>query len=160
MNRYFEKISINQFINDTQMNEEIYNQIVLPKRSTKKSAGYDFYSINDFMIPAGKSLKIPLGIKSCMNDDEVLLIVIRSSMGFKYDIRLSNQVGVIDSDYYNNKTNEGHIWIKLYNSSENDFYIKKGDKLVQGIFVKYLTTDIDESNNERVGGFGSTGKGE
>ncbi|MDD6879061.1 MAG: deoxyuridine 5'-triphosphate nucleotidohydrolase [bacterium] len=160
MNRFFEKISLEQFKKDTLEDELSYNSVILPKRSTKNSAGYDFYSFKDYIIPAGKSLKIPLAIKAYMNNDEVLLLMIRSSLGFKYNIRMSNQIGVIDSDYYNNENNEGHIWIKLYNSSKKDFIIKKGEKIIQGIFIKYLTVDGDDANNKRTGGLGSTGKGE
>lgn len=65
-------------------------------------------------------------------------------MGFNYNIRLCNQVGVIDADYYNNKSNEGHIWIKIQNEGQEEVYIKKGDSIVQSIFLKYLTTNSDD----------------
>lgn len=81
------------------------------------------------------------------SDDEVLLLIVRSSTGFKYNIRLCNQVGVIDADYYNNKDNEGHLWIKLQNEGTEPVTIKGGESLVQAIFMKYLTTDSDENLN-------------
>ena len=137
--------------------EELYNSFLLPKRSTKNSAGYDFKSLTSYTLKKGERKKIPLGIKVKLESDEVLMIVVRSSMGFKYNIRLCNQVGIIDSDYYNNSNNEGHIWICLQNEGEEEFNISKGDNICQGIFVKYLTVDNEEDiDNLRNGGFGST----
>ena len=76
--------------------------------------------------------------------DEVLLLIVRSSMGFKYNIRLCNQVGIIDADYYNNKDNEGHIWIRIQNEGDKEVYLKKDEAIVQGIFLKHLTTASDK----------------
>ena len=125
--------------------------INLPVRKTKCSAGYDVEAAEDVIIPSFKPGMKPTlvktGIKSYFNDDEVLLIVIRSSMGFKYNIRLCNQVGVIDSDYYNNQDNEGHIWIRIQNEGNDTVKFNKGEALVQGIFIKYLTTKSDEILN-------------
>ena len=155
--RYFEKISFKQFKKDIKDDIELYNEYQTPKRITKKSAGYDFYSLIDAVLKPNESIKIPTGIKACMNDDEVLMIYVRSSMGFKYNIRMCNQTGIIDSDYYNNETNEGHIFIKIQNEGEKDFNIKKGDKICQGIFIKYLTVDNEEKiEKERISGIGST----
>ena len=155
--RKFEKISFIQFKKDVKDDIDLYKSFTVPSRSTKNSAGYDFVSLYDFQILPNEVVKIPLGIKVSMNSDEVLLIVDRSSVGFKYNVRLVNQVGVIDSDYYNNIDNEGHIWLKLHNHGDKTFMCKKGEKICQGIFVKYLTVD-DEKNieNERVSGIGST----
>lgn len=90
---------------------------------------------------------MPTGIKSYFDKEEVLLLVVRSSMGFKYNIRLCNQVGVIDADYYNNKDNEGHIWLMIQNEGEEDYKFKKGEAIAQGLFMKYLTTKSDKSIN-------------
>ncbi len=87
-----------------------------------------------------------------MNDGEVLLLFVRSSMGFKYNVRLCNQVGVIDKDYYNNVDNvdnEGHIFVKLQNEGMKDYVVHKGDKICQGIFIKYLLTEEQENFVER-----------
>ncbi len=155
--RYFEKISFEQFKKDISDDKELYDSILLPKRSTKNSAGYDFKSLTSFTLRKGERKKIPLGIKVKLESDEVLMIVVRSSMGFKHNIRLCNQVGIIDSDYYNNSSNEGHVWICLQNEGEEDFSISEGDNICQGIFVKYLTVDNEEDiDNLRNGGFGST----
>ena len=159
MARIFEKISFEQFKKDISDDKELYESYNIPKRSTKESAGYDFESLMDFTLKPGEIGKYPLGIKADMNSGEVLLIMVRSSMGFKYNVRLCNQVGVIDKDYYNNPDNEGHMWIKLENQGDKDYVVKKGDKICQGIFINFLTTDNEENiENVRTSGFGSTDK--
>jgi len=157
--RFFEKISFEQFKKDISNNKESYLEYNLPRRSTNKSAGYDFFAICDFCIKPGEIKKIPTGIKASMLDDEMLLLFVRSSMGFKYNVRMCNQVGVIDSDYYNNPDNEGHMWVALQNEGDNDYIINKGDKYLQGVFTKFLIVDNEEENNNlRKGGLGSTDK--
>lgn len=161
MSRFFEKISLKQFIKDTNLDESTYNSFNLPKRSTKNSAGYDFEALSSFTLKPNESKLIPLGIKAKMNEDEILMIFVRSSQGIKYNIRMCNQVGIIDSDYYNNEDNEGHIFIKLQNEGEKDYTVKKGDKIAQGVFINFLKIDNEEENiNQRKGGFGSTNKRE
>lgn len=145
--RDFEKISFKQFAKDVKDDINLYNEYKLPSRDSNKTAGYDFYLIEDLEIKPNEIAKLPTGIKSCYNDDEVLLIIIRSSMGFKYNIRLVNQIGVIDSDYYNNKDNEGHIFIKIQNEGKEKLTLQKGEAIAQGIFVKYLITDTDNNLN-------------
>ncbi len=144
--RKFEKISIEQFKKDITEDEKLYKEYLLPKRSTKYAAGYDFYSIFDYTLKPGEIKKIPTGVKVIMEDDDALLLLDRSSMGFKYNVRMCNQVGVIDKDYYNNNDNEGHMWIKIQNEGEKDYIVKKGDGICQGIFIKYLKTDDDIEN--------------
>jgi len=161
MARYFEKISFEQFKKDIIEDEKLYDEYCLPKRSTKYSAGYDFFSLYDFTLKPGEIKKIPTGVKVNMNTDEMMLLVVRSSMGFKYNVRLCNQIGIFESDYYNNSTNEGHAWVKLQNEGQEDFIVKKGDAFCQGIFTKFLTvTNEEEIENERIGGLGSTNKEE
>ena len=155
--RKFEKISYEQFAKDIKKNKKLYSEYKIPKRSTKTSAGYDFFAIEDFTIRPNEIKKIPTGIKACMNPNEVLLLVVRSSMGFKYNIRMCNQVGVIDHDYYNNETNEGHFYIALQNEGDKDYIVKKGDAYAQGMFINYLTVDDEEEIKEkRKSGLGST----
>ena len=161
MARYFEKISFQQFKNDIEDNKELYDEYSLPRRSTKYSAGYDFFSLYNFVLKPGEIKKIPTGVKVNMNTDEMMMLVVRSSMGFKYNIRMCNQIGIFESDYYNNPSNEGHAWLKLQNEGEEDFVVKKGDAICQGIFTKFLTvTNEEEIENERTGGIGSTNKEE
>ena len=99
MSRYFEKMSFDQCRSDVSDDKAMYENYSLPKRSTINSAGYDFEALYDFVIKPGQIKKIPLGIKASMNSNEVLLLLVRSSQGFKYNVRMCNQVGVIDSDY-------------------------------------------------------------
>ena len=157
MARYFEKISFEQFKKDVSSDIDLYNSYELPRRGSKNSCGYDFLAIDDVVLQPGEIKKIPTGYKARMMDDEVLFLVVRSSMGFKYNVRMCNQVGVIDSDYYNNDSNEGHMWVALQNEGNVDFVIKKGDAYCQGIFMKYLTAG-DEVEMVRTGGIGSTNK--
>lgn len=145
--RDFEKISFKQFIKDIKDDKELYDNYKVPLRTSRAAAGYDFYLIEDLEIKPNEIVKLPTGIKSYFEDDEVLLLIVRSSTGFKYNIRLVNQVGVIDADYYNNKDNEGHIFIKIQNESNETLKFKSGEAIAQGIFVKYLTTNSDAKLN-------------
>ena len=134
------------------------NDFVVPKRSAKHSAGYDFVCPIDTLIAPQGRLKIATGIKAYMLPDEMLCIYPRSSLGFKHGIMLANTVGIVDSDYYNNEDNEGEIFIKLFNSSDKVLELKKGERFAQGIFQKFLLTDDDDCDSVRNGGIGSTGK--
>ena len=155
--RKFEKISLKQFVKDTGLTEKEYNEVTLPHRATSNSAGYDFHILKDTVLKPGEIKKIPTAIKTQMNNDEVLMIYIRSSLGFKYNLRLCNQTGIIDSDYYNNENNEGHIFIAIQNEGTNYINLKTGDRFAQAIFMKYLTADDEEEiNTSRTGGMGST----
>jgi len=161
MARYFEKISFEQFKKDISDDKKLYESYNIPKRSTKESAGYDFESLFDFVLKPGEIKKIPLGIKANMNSGEALFIFVRSSMGFKYNVRLCNQVGIIDKDYYNNTDNEGHMWIKLENHGDKDYIVSKGDKICQGIFMPFLVVDNEEEiESIRTSGIGSTDRKE
>ena len=142
--RNFEIISFEQFKKDIKDDLNLYNEYELPKRGTKNAAGYDFYSIYDYTLRPGEIMKIPTGVKVCMEEDDVLFLIDRSSMGFKYNVRMCNQVGVIDADYYNNNDNEGHMWIRIQNEGDKDYIVKKGEAMIQGIFIKYLKVDNEE----------------
>lgn len=161
-NRGFEKVSVREFkkaaASMSISPERLYNDIILPTRSTIGSAGYDFFSIYKFTLKPGETKIIPTGIKAYMDFDEFLAIYIRSSLSLKHGIVLVNQVGIVDSDYYNNRNNEGHIQIAIKNTSDLSYDFEKGDKIAQGIFQKFYITDDDEVINTRKGGIGSTGK--
>lgn len=141
--RDFEKISFEQFCKDVCNDKCLYDNYKLPVRDSKLTAGYDIYLLEDLEIKPNEIIKLPTGIKSYFQDDEVLMIVVRSSMGFKYNVRLVNQVGIIDADYYNNQNNEGHIFIKFQNEGTETVKFKAGEAIAQGIFLKYLTTKSD-----------------
>lgn len=159
MDRYFEKISFERFSLDVKNDRKLYDEYKLPRRASKNSCGYDFFAMEDYIIHPGEIKKIPTGYKAKFLSDEMLMIVVRSSMGFKYNVRMCNQVGVIESDYYNNISNEGHMWVALQNEGDKDYIINKGDAYAQGIFIKFLTCG-DNPEEERIGGLGSTNKGD
>ena len=136
--------------------------INLPKRSTKNSAGYDIEAAEDCIVPAFKPGQKPVlvktGLKAYMQPDEVLILANRSSNPGKKGLVLANSIGVVDSDYYGNPDNDGHIMFAFYNIKEEDITIKKGEAIGQGVFQKYLVADDDQTDGIRTGGFGSTDK--
>lgn len=164
----FQKVSFSQFEADFKKNfpeyenvREIYDAIKLPKRATTGSAGYDFYAPVDITLEKGKSVLIPTGIRSKIEDGWVLQIFPRSGLGFKHRVQLDNTVGIIDADYYNS-SNEGHIMIKL-SCDAHDYghtvSLSAGDGFAQGIFLQFGITVDDDASGIRDGGFGSTTKG-
>lgn len=186
----FEKVSWEQFKKDTEkilfpyvkdhcrrpfsdfvgdeLLKEVYDNITLPRRSTKHSAGYDFYCpFSNIPLYAGESAIIPTGIKMKLTPYTFLAIYPRSSYGFKYKMRLDNTVGIIDADYYNNKDNEGHIMIKITCEKEEPKFnlgrpfvtLDRNIKFAQGVITYYgITYDDNPCDTERTGGIGSTGK--
>lgn len=156
----FHKVSKDQFFSDCAeerhfLAESAYNNLSLPKRATKGSAGYDFYAPFKFILKPGQTIKIPTGIRCEMNPDYVLMAFPRSGLGFKYQANLVNGTGILDSDYaYSN--NEGHIMIKLVNRGDKPFSVKEGEGFAQGIFLPYGITVDDDCDGVRNGGFGST----
>lgn len=165
----FEKVSEEQYVSDMLGHNLInvedkrvldwYKAIELPRRGTKGSAGYDFFSPIDICLKPGESIVVCSGIRCLMKDNWVLKAYPRSSSGTKYRVQFNNTVPIIDSDYYYSK-NEGHIMFKIFNDSREgkDFILNKGEKLCQGIFLEYGITFDDDVSTERTGGFGSTGK--
>ncbi|MBW4460586.1 MAG: hypothetical protein KME47_10135 [Nodosilinea sp. WJT8-NPBG4] len=186
--REFEKVSFAQFekdfieafpslLDDDLTPRQHYDLIKLPQHATPKSVGYDFFSYFGFQLMPGEDIKFPTGIKVKLDDDVVLPVLIngecvnipcnewlgfypRSGQGFKY-LRVANTVGVIDGDYYNNSDNEGEIFVKLRNESNNKlFTFKAGDAFGQGIIQLAMLTSNDPGSYKecRVGGLGSTSK--
>lgn len=130
---------------------------ILPKRQTKNSAGYDFYALEDVIIPAHEERNLNTGIKVFMPADEHLELYIRSSYGIKYGLMLNNCVGIIDADYYNNPDNEGEILARIRNCSDETVVIERNQRFMQGIFIKHQLVDNDDADGERTGGVGSSG---
>jgi len=156
--RKFLKVTKEQFRKDfgEENSELVYKSLKMPIRGTNLSAGYDFFSPKRYVIQPGENLRIPTGMRVKMQDDEWLGIYIRSSIGFKYNVRLKNSVGVIDADYINAK-NEGHIWIAIYNHGDQALEIEAGEAFAQGIFQRYLLVEDDQPKEiHRNGGIGST----
>ncbi len=137
---------------------EVYEKIQLPKRATAHSAGYDFAIPVGVRILSGERVIVPTGIKVQLDSDCVLLLDIRSSAGIRRGLSLANTIGIVDADYYNNPDNEGHIRIAVVNNSPETVVLMAGERIAQGIIVKYETTDDDSADGERNGGFGSTGR--
>ena len=168
---HFEKVSLEQFTKDylkckygnsdrtidcdeAQEIIHIYDSINLPKRSTKGSAGYDFFiPCEQFFSSIGETI-IPTGIRFKCDEDKYLMCVPRSGLGFKYSMRLSNTCGIIDSDYFYSD-NEGHIMCKV--ECKYNFTLEQGKAFMQGIISQYFKVDGDDSDKVRNGGFGSTG---
>ena len=136
------------------------NDIHMPVRKTKYSAGYDIEAAEDCIIPAFKLGQAPTlvktGLKAYMQDDEYLKLCNRSSNPKKKGLILANSIGVVDADYYENPDNDGHIMFAFYNIKDEDITIKKGEAIGQAIFEKFLVADNDAASGERIGGFGST----
>lgn len=129
-------------------------EVTLPTRGSSKAMAYDFYANEDYYIKPDDIAKIWSDVKAYMNDRECLIINVRSSMGGKF--MLANTSGWIDADYYSNENNDGNIGIFLKNISDKVQYIKKGDRIAQGAFFNFLEADNGNTDNIRVGGFGST----
>ena len=154
----FMKVSRAQFEADWEFDiPNPYDEILLPRRGTAGSAGYDFFSPLDFILEPGQFIRIPTGIRARIDDGWVLTIYPRSGQGFKYRVQLYNSVGVIDADYFGAQ-NEGHIQIKIVNANTEGktLSVKQGEAFAQGIFLPFGVTIDDEATEERTGGFGST----
>lgn len=156
------------------------SDITLPVRKTAKSVGYDIEAAEDIVVPSiwksvGKYIMsflksnndeidpikptlIKTGIKSYFGEDEVLILANRSSNPFKKGLVLANSIGIIESDYYNNPDNDGHLMYAYYNFFPTDTVIKKHDVIAQCYFQKFLIADNDSAEGARMGGFGSTNK--
>ena len=148
MSRYFEVVS--------DKHRKNVGEITLPTRATKSSIAYDFYCPINITINPMQSVMIWTDIKAKFNDDEALLINVRSSMG-KHPVMIANTQGWIESDYYSNSDNDGNIGIRLFNLGTEPYIIKRGDRIAQGMFIKYLTADNGNTDVQRTGGFGSSG---
>jgi dUTP pyrophosphatase len=162
----FEKVSPEQYDRDLEktnpefseaQRKEIYASVQLPLRATSGSAGYDFYAPFDITISPGAQVLVPTGIRVRMDEEYVLMLFPRSSLGFRYRLQLNNTVGIIDSDYYH-ADNEGHIFCKLTNDSKEGktVVIERGQGMIQGIFLPFGITEDDAAEGKRTGGFGST----
>jgi len=141
-------------------NHRKFEDVKLPLRGSKTSAGYDFYSNNEMVrLKPDEEYIFWTDVKAYMLSDEVLKIYIRSSSAIKHGLVLKNQVGIIDSDYYSNVKNDGNIGICIKNNANYHYAdIFKSDRIAQGIFIKYLESDNCNSIKDRVGGIGSTNK--
>lgn len=161
----FEKVSYKQFADSWKNNflasdeeiQKLYENIKLPCRATSGSAGYDFFTLTDITLNPKENILLPTGVRVKINEGWFLGIMPKSGLGFKFRLQLDNTVGVIDSDYYYSD-NEGHIFVKLTNDSNQGkvINVKAGASICQGIFLPFGITMTDCVTNIRNGGFGST----
>ena len=161
---HFEKVTFEQWKADCgikglpdQELKEWYDAVRLPRQATASSAGCDFFMPFNLNFESGSTFRVATGIRWVTDGEndrgKVLLIFPRSGLGFRYGIRLSNTVGVIDSDY------KLEIQCKLVNDSDESIVLDAGDRYMQGVFVKFGIVENDEVvNGKRNGGMGSTGK--
>ena len=156
MGNKFYKVSYDAFISsfegynfDEEEIRAMYANIKLPRRATKKSAGYDFFTPFGFELAPNKDILIPTGVKANIKDSDFLAIFPRSGHGFKFYTRLANTVGIVDADYFF-ADNDGHIFIKIRNESDKLFRVAKGQAIAQGIFIKYGITDDDDADGEKL----------
>ena len=132
--------------------------ITLPTRATKTSAGYDFYNPAEVTIqPKSKEL-IWTDVCAYMQEGEVLILDVRSSIGIKKSLMLANTLGIVDHDYYQNPDNDGNIGICLYNMSDKPVTLESQERIAQGIFIPFLVSDNGNTDEERQGGIGSSGQ--
>lgn len=131
-------------------------EVTLPTRGSSKAMAYDFYANGKYMVAPNAIVKVWTDVKAYMQDDECLILNVRSSMGGKF--MLANTSGWIDSDYYCNENNDGNIGIFLKNISDEVLTINNGDRIAQGAFFNFLVADNGNTDNVRTGGFGSTNK--
>ena len=150
----FERVSKAQF--DIDADAAHYDNIVLPRRATKGAAGYDFVTPIPVNLRPHETVTIPTGIRAKIDAGVVLMLYPRSGLGFKYQMRLCNTTGVIDSDYYFAK-NEGHILVRVENGGDKPLQLNAGERFCQGVFLPFFITYDDEADAPRTGGFGSTG---
>lgn len=131
----------------------------LPRRATKHSAAYDIEAAENTVVPVFtpgiKPTMVPTGLKAYCGTDEYFSVINRSS-GAGKGLVLANGIGIIDADYYDNAENDGHFRVLVFNVSDHEITVKKGDRIAQVIFQKYLMVDGDDADGERRGGFGST----
>ncbi len=149
----FYKVSLKEYLNSG--TEEEYGDIMLPRRATTGSAGYDFFLPKAISLNPGETIVVSTGIRAEIENGYVLMIFPKSGLGFKYRLKLDNTVGIIDSDYFF-ADNQGHIKVKITNCGNLPVKIEKGKGFCQGVFLPFAITIDDNADGERHGGFGST----
>lgn len=132
--------------------KKMEDEAIIPTRATKYSAGYDLHSLRDYILYSGTMVRVETGIAVYMPPDEWFAIVPRSGLCLKHGITVDNSPAVIDSDFYPKA-----VSVLLRNNGDQPFRIRQGDRVAQGIFMRYLLADDDDTQGERLGGFGHTG---
>lgn len=159
----FEKVSFQQYLLDNPLKQpetafQEWENLKLPARATKGSAGYDFFLPYNICLEDGQQAEIYTGIRCSMPENVFLLCVPKSGIGSRYRLQFNSTLGIVDSDFFNSD-NEGHIKAVILNDNRTGKVLElpQGKAFFQGIFVNYLTVVDDCTNGIRNGGYGSTG---
>ena len=157
LQNFNEKVENMQKEFDGFLSEELQTEYIeIIKEILEEDDSEQFTKCLDVLKKGTKPTLIPTGIKAYMLEDEKLDLYNRSSGPIKNKLVMTNGVGLIDSDYYENESNDGHIFFQFINYGKADLLIKKGDRIGQGVFTKFLKVDNDYALGERKGGHGST----
>lgn len=132
--------------------KKLTNNATMPERATKGSAGYDISASETVTIQPGEIKLVSTGLAIQMEQDDVMLLIDRSSNPRKRGLILSNSVGVIDHDYFPNEFKG-----MFTNITDKPVTVEADQRIMQAVFVKYGLVDDDNALGQRTGGFGSTG---
>lgn len=132
--------------------KKLTDNATMPERATKGSAGYDISASETVTIQPGEIKLVHTGLAAQMEQDDVMLLIDRSSNPRKRGLVLSNSIGVIDHDYFPNEFKG-----MFTNITDKPVTVEAGQRIMQAVFVKYGLVDDDNALGERTGGFGSTG---
>lgn len=132
--------------------KKLTDNATMPERATKGSAGYDISASETVTIQPGEIKLVSTGLAVQMKQDDVMLLIDRSSNPRKRGLILSNSVGVIDHDYFPNEFKG-----MFTNITDKPVTIEAGQRIMQAVFVKYGLVNDDNAAGQRTGGFGSTG---
>ena len=141
------------------LSEKIGREIPLPYYATEGAAAVDLHACIDEAVtlpPGGRAL-LPTGLAAAIPAGHVGLLAVRSSIGIRHGVTLSNGVGVIDSDY------RGQVHVGLHNLSGEPYTVQPGDRVAQLMVVPVAAPEIEvvDALPETVrgaGGLGSTGR--
>lgn len=136
--------------------KKINVEAIIPHYAHDGDAGVDLYSVGDYILEPGQRKLIFTGLKVEVPKNYEIQIRPKSGLALKYGITVLNTPGTVDSGY------RGEVGVILFNTSNEIYRIKKGEKIAQAVIMKVEEAEIEEvdelSNSERgENGFGSTG---
>ena len=136
--------------------QKISTDAVIPHYVHRGDAGMDLYSVEDSVLLAGERKLIGTGLKFEIPMGFELQVRPKSGLAVNFGVTVLNTPGTVDCGY------RGEVKVILYNSSKNDYQIKKGEKIAQAVIAKYEEAEIEEAGelsetSRGEGGFGSTG---
>lgn len=136
--------------------KQLHPDAKIPQYQTLGAAGFDLHALEDYKLSAGEKVLVKTGLAFELQIGFELQIRPRSGLALKNGISVLNAPGTIDSDY------RGEVGVLLINHSKEDFAIKKGDRIAQGVVARYERVEFEvcEELGESArgaGGFGSSG---